>query len=403
VTAANARYYGNQLADAWARITRIADAAPTNASARMALYGIANARGWPRRAQAEGQIAVSLDPDSLDSKITLAEIAIANYRFAEAQRMVSDLLTQYPENLRVHRLARDLDAQLSWVFEFEAKPSDSRGGGENANGHSMDLQTKLTSPPIADNWQVFVLTNYADANPPEGYVDRTRLSEGIEWRFPHLTATLYPSQNFGTVSRPGGGATLDWAVSDQISLAFATEFFTWDTPLRALLEGITADEYATRATYRWDESHSLSGSFSYLPFTDGNQRFVAGVTYAEKVISLPHFDLTATGEAYASHNDRPNAPYYNPNSDLTVDGGLLAEHTIWRSYEDSWVEALLVNAGVYAEDGFGANAIATVSYEQRWRFDPLNEFHYGVELSRRVYDGSVENTLALTLGLRSRF
>jgi biofilm PGA synthesis protein PgaA len=210
VTAANARYYGNQLADAWARITRIADAAPANASARMALYGMANARGWPRRAQTEGQIAISLDPDSLGSKITLAEIAIANYHFAEAQRMVSDLLAQYPENLGAQRLARDLDAQMRWLFEFEAKPSDSRGGGSNANGHAMDLQTKLTSPPIADNWQAFVLTNYADANPPEGYVNRTRLSEGIEWRFPHLTATLYPSQNFGTVTRPGGGATLDW-------------------------------------------------------------------------------------------------------------------------------------------------------------------------------------------------
>ena len=82
VTAASARYYGNQLADAWARITRIADAAPANKWARLTVYQMARARGWPRRAEVEGEIAASLDPDSAASKIALAEIAIANYRFA---------------------------------------------------------------------------------------------------------------------------------------------------------------------------------------------------------------------------------------------------------------------------------------------------------------------------------
>jgi hypothetical protein len=35
----------------------------------------------------EGEIAASLDPDSLGTKVALAEIALANYRFTEAQRM----------------------------------------------------------------------------------------------------------------------------------------------------------------------------------------------------------------------------------------------------------------------------------------------------------------------------
>jgi biofilm PGA synthesis protein PgaA len=355
-------HYGNQLADAWARITRIAAAAPTNKDARLALYQIANGRGWPRRAKAEAQIAAHLDPDALGPKIALAEIAMASYRFTEAKRMVAELLAQYPENSQVQRLARNLSADLDWLFEADAKPSISSGGGANASGRSLEAQTKLTSPPVADNWQAFVVSDYANAHPPEGYVDRTRLSAGIAWRFPDLTATLYPSQSWGTLTRPGGGATLDWFATDQISLAFATDFFSWDTPLRALLHGITADEYATKATYRWDESRSLSGSFAYLPFTDGNQRFTADATYEQKVINLPHFDLTAIGEVSASHNDRPEAPYYNPDADLTVDGGLLAEHTLWRRYEDSWIEALSMNAGLYEEAHFSANVIATLSH-----------------------------------------
>jgi biofilm PGA synthesis protein PgaA len=317
--------------------------------------------------------------------------------------MLADLLAQRPEDQHVQRLARDLDADLRWVLEAEAKPSDSSGGGANAAGRALTMQTKLTTPPIADNWRFFALTDYANAHPPEGFVDRSRFSAGIEWRGADTTATLYPSQNWGTLEKPGVGATLDWSATDQIRVAFAGELYSWDTPLRAVLHGITADSYATKLTYRWDESRSLTGTFSYMPFTDGNQRFGAGTTYTQKLINVPHFDLSATAEVSASHNDRPDAPYFNPDRDLTVDGGLLAEHTIWQRYDDSWVEALSVNAGAYAQAHFAPNAIATASYEHRWRFDPLLEFHYGVQLMRRVYDGSVENTVTLTSGVRWRF
>jgi biofilm PGA synthesis protein PgaA len=403
VAAAGARFFGNQLADAWARITRIADAAPANKWARATLYQIARARGWPRRAKIEGEIAASLDPDSVGTKIALAEIAIADYRFARAKRMVGDLLAQFPEDRHVQRLARELDADLGWLVETEAKPSNSSGGGANAAGQALTLQTKVTTPPIADNWQLFAVTDYANAHPPEGFVQRGRLSGGIAWRSPDFTATLYPSQSWGTLGKAGGGATLDWSMTDQFRLSFAGELYSWDTPLRALLHGITADSYSTKATYRWDESRSLSGSFGYMPFTDGNERFVAGAIFAQKLINVPHFDLTSISEVSASHNDRPDAPYYNPDSDLTVDTGLLAEHTLWRCYDASLVQALSVNAGLYAEAHHGTNVIATVSYEHRWRFDPYGDFHYGIQFARRVYDGSVENTGTVTLGARWRF
>ena len=86
----------------------------------------------------------------------------------------------------------------------------------------------------------------------------------------------------------------------------AGELYSWDTPLRALLFGITADEYAAKATYRWHESRSLAGELR-LPCRsrDGNQRFAGGVTYKERLINLPGFDLTGLAEAYASSNSRP--------------------------------------------------------------------------------------------------
>ena len=58
---------------------------------------------------------------------------MASYRFGEAQRMMNELLALYPEDQGVRRLARELDARRRWVFEAEARPSNSDGGGANAS------------------------------------------------------------------------------------------------------------------------------------------------------------------------------------------------------------------------------------------------------------------------------
>jgi biofilm PGA synthesis protein PgaA len=401
--AAVARFYGNQLGEAWNRLIRLSDAAPANPSLRRAVYGVANARGWPRRAREEAEIAAGLAPNDLASRIALVEVAINTYRFAEAQRLIDELRTLYPENLGVVRLARDLDAKRRWLLDVKVQPSNSDGGGANATGRAIVSEARLYSPPIADNWRIFALGDYSNANPPEGFVQRARGGGGIEWRLPSFTATAYPTHSWGTLIKGGGGVTLDWWVSDYVQVAASAELFSANTPLRGLLYGITADEYSAKAAYRWHESRSVAASFSYQPFTDGNQRLASGLAYSERLVNIPGFDLTGRVEAYASSNTLGGlTPYYNPSRDLSLTGGLLAEHVLWRRYDNSLVHALTVDAGLYAEQGYANNWIGTLAYEHRWRFDPLTEFRYGVSLMRRVYDGSVENTLGFMIGLRQR-
>ena len=47
-----------------------------------------------------------------------------------------------------------------------------------------------------------------------------------------------------------------------------------------------------------------------------------------------------------STNSGENAPYYNPAADGSLVAGILAEHTLWRHYEDSLVQALTLNATI---------------------------------------------------------
>ena len=118
---------------------------------------------------------------------------------------------------------------------------------------------------------------------------------------------------------------------------------------------------------------------------------------------MPGFDLTGRAEAYASSNtlggtDALLQSQPGPVADRRPAGRARA------------VAALRQQPGPGADGrcrplcraGYANNWIGTINYEHRWRFDPLTEFRYGVMLMRRVYDGSVENTLGFVIGLRQR-
>jgi biofilm PGA synthesis protein PgaA len=402
LAAAEARLYGNQLGEAWDRVSALSRAAPANGQIRVSAAQIADARGWPRLAEAEAQIAASLAPRSLGGQIMLVEVALANFRYAEANRRLAELVAIYPEDPAVRRLAGRVKALQGWLFEVEARPSNSTGGGVNEAGQGLQVAGRLYSPPIADNWRVFALSDYNSANPIEGFAHRERAGIGLELRLPEVRATAFPTMSWGTLQRAGGGATIDWFVTDQISLGVSAEAFTPETPLRALFYGTSSDQYAVRAAYRWHESRAINAVASYQPFTDGNQRMTAGLTYIERLIDVPHFDLTGRAELFTSSNTLANAPYFNPSADLSATVGFLAEHVAWRYYDTSFVQALKVDAGLYAQQGYANDWIGIASYEHRWRIDPRTEFRYGIQVSRKVYDGLEEKSIGLIIGLRQR-
>lgn len=402
LNAAMARFYGDQLGEAWRRIEPLAEGAPANQDIRLGAASIMGARGWPYAAAAETEIAASLAPDRLSARIALVELAMARHRYAEADREVAALLAIWPENLAVQRLARDADAQRRSVLEFEVQPGNSTGGGVNASGRSVGSTARLYSPPIADHWRLFALAGIATANPPEGFVQRNRGGGGIEYRAASLRATAFATQNWGTLTQAGGGATLDWTATDQLRFSASAEKFSMATPLRALLTGVTADEVAGRATWRWHESSSVSAFLGWYPFTDGNRRVAGGVELRQKLLDLPHFDLTGRADLYASHNTKPDAAYFNPTRDLAATAGVLAEYVTWRRYDTSFVQALSLDAGSYSQQGYSTGWIGALNYQHRWRFDPLTEFRYGVQLTRRIYDGDPSRGFAFLFGLTQR-
>lgn len=402
VADAKARFYAGDFGRAWDRVSVLANGAPANADIRLTAAQVAAARGWKRKAEEEAQIAASLAPDDRSSKLALIDTLIANYRFAEADRLMAELVGLYPEDLSVRRTARQLASEHKWLLDTQTRFGNSVGGGVNQAGQELESINRLYTPPIGDNWRLFAFTNYAFAHPIEGFVSRAQAGAGVDLRLPELRAQLFADQSFGTLGGFGAGGKIDWAITDQISVGASAEIFSFDTPLRALYYGITSHEFAVRAAYRWHEERSLGLVAAWQPFSDGNQRFAAGLAFEQRLVTIPHFWLTGLAALGVSSNSRNDVPYYSPLADLTATIGFLAEHTLWRAYDRSLVQALTVRGGLYSEYGYGESWIGLASYEHRWRFDPDTELRYGVQVSRRTYDGSELRELAFIVGLRQR-
>jgi biofilm PGA synthesis protein PgaA len=398
-----ARLYGDQLGAAQDRIARLAGAAPANSGFRIANAQVMSARGWPRDAEEEARIAQSLDPVNPEIEKTLAGIDLDHHRYKEAEARILRLQALYPEDTQVAALARQLEADTGALFEIEIRPSWSKGGGSNAAGNELEVNARLWSPPVDDHWRAFAFDDYSYAHPEEGFVERHHAGAGVELRWGDVAATAYGTYSTGELDKPGGGFTLDWWPNDRLNFGIGGEVFSINTPLRALFSDDTADEIGGHITYRWHESREISVFVSYLDFTDGNEQKNAGLDFQQRLVDIPHFDLTGHIGVFASANSNQDVAYFSPERDLTATGGLVAEHVLWRRYDDSLVQAFTLEAGAYAQEGFGTDWIGDLGYEHRWRFDPWSEFRYGVVLGRHVFDGDPEQSVALTFGWSQRF
>jgi biofilm PGA synthesis protein PgaA len=140
-----------------------------------------------------------------------------------------------------------------------------------------------------------------------------------------------------------------------------------------------------------------------LDFSDGNRREQARLAWAERIAETPTWKLTLRPEIYASRNTRKDAPYFNPARDTSVSMAVDADGLLWRNYEASLRQRLVVRAGNYRQEGYASGWIGGVSYEQSWQPGPRFELRYGIEFGRARYDGVNESVGIVFLVASGRF
>lgn len=401
--AAETRLWSNAVDQGYRRLDALADAAPASASLRRARAGAMTARGWSRAAEAETQVAASLDPDGLWTRIALADTALARNRLPEAEAQSAALIALAPENLAVQRLARDVRARKGWLIDIGFAPAFNQGGGSFAEGEGYSFGARVLTPFFSDRLRFVAVIDSAAADPPEGRVTRHRVGGGVRLESADVEATAYASHSWGSLPQPSAGVELAWNVDDQWSLTAAAQANSIETPIRALLADISGDSVNFGVRFRRDERLEMSASVRLLDLSDGNDRLAAGASLVQLLHASPHFTLRGRVDLYGSRNSQPGGPYFAPESDLSLAGGLSAEHVAWRRYEKLFTQAASFDFGVYDQKGYDASWIGVVRYEHRWRHDPWTEVVYGFAFDRRVYDGVAERGFSITFGLRQRF
>ncbi|HEY7292806.1 MAG TPA: poly-beta-1,6 N-acetyl-D-glucosamine export porin PgaA [Vicinamibacterales bacterium] len=404
ITAGQARNYAEMNADAWRRLYPLSQEAPGLGYLRAAIGSVAAARGWPRLAAEEVEIAATLAPDDLGGQVALAESALQRRKYAEARKRAADLERLYPENASVQRLVRDVDSFDRFEFRTESHTYTERGNVlTDAPGDGFDTINRLYSPPIANNWRLVGGFDASYAQPEEGPVNRYRIGGGLEWRIPNLTVEATGWGNTGGLNRGSAAVVASWSPTDHWTFGADAELYSVETPLRAVLNGITGNSARVSAGYDWHESTGWAANVGVVDFSDGNQRVSGGFHFVQRLADRPHLKLTLRPELYASGNTKADAPYFNPSRDVSFVPGLDLTHIIWRRYEHSFSQHVSGGVGAYWQQTFGTGAIVTATYEQIYGVSPNTDLHYGATYARRLYDGESVNSIALLLGLSRKF
>jgi len=401
--AAKVRRFADMPAAAWDRIEPLVREAPGSSTLREERGEIAAARGWNRLGEEELRIARSLVVEDPGLEMALAESDLRRRRWASAEERVARLAPLYPGNGRLLRLQRDLAAWRMAELQLEIQPRIEQGDSSVAPGDGLSARARLYTPPLAERWRLLADVNRESGQPRDEKLVRNRFGAGVEGRWPDVTLELIGWANTGMLDRPGATANLQWQPDDHWTLAGFLEAFTPDTPLQAVKAGIHADRLGLSAVHAWNESRVASVGVQTSDFSDGNRRWSAVADFSARVLDAPTTKVALTPAFYTSRNSRSDAPYFNPRRDAALTLAIDVQDRIWRRYERSWLQRVLFSAGPYWQDGFGTRVIASVSYEQAWRVDPVTEWRCGVSLSRRYYDGDAEAALAVFVRLQQRF
>ncbi|WP_196800748.1 poly-beta-1,6 N-acetyl-D-glucosamine export porin PgaA [Xenorhabdus nematophila] len=392
------------LPDAERRFTHLARTAPGNQKLRLDLAAVWLDRGWPRRAESELKQIEGLDHRNLSLEIQQGYTALALQEWHQMDLLADDVITRAPENRLAERFNRQRNVHHMSELRIKVNQgidSDSPDSGKQ----SSDIDAVLYSPPINDNWRVFVGGTYNRGQFPEGKGINRDLRSGVEWRSRDLWLEGEVSARHYRHGSKVGLRIAGWHdFNDQWRLGGSAERLARNTPLRALSNNIHADGGQIYTRWRYSERSQWTARFAPSFFSDGNHRFEYGIDGLQRLYTAPYFKLEATLEMRTSHSShQQNTPYFNPKSDFTLLPVLEADHIMYRHYQTVWSQQFVAGAGQYWQQGYGNGLITRVGYGQRIKWNDVIDAGVRLTLDKRPYDGKRESNLQAAFDLIYRF
>lgn len=392
-------------APAWQALAPLAEQVPLNVNMRLVRANVAAARGWTRWSDEEIAIASSLRTDPRSTALAQAESDLRMGRYESARARTNELLSTWPDDLGLQRLAREVrqtdggssELQLGW------SQGDRQVAVAPANGQS--LSWRLQSPKLETSglWRLLAGIDRDKARPVEGDVTRVLTGVGVGWLSPLLQAQAWAWSRSGGSAREGAEASVYWQATDAWGLIASHAIHARETPVRAELSGIDADHSALTVQHRWHESLAVNADLERLQYSDGNRADSVTLHAQWRAWARPLMSLTL--RPYLSHasNSQPGGPYFAPREAKAASLDAELEHLIWRNYERSFSHGLTLTVGRYLQADQPNLPLWAWRYEQTWQPSAWTSLSWGLSTSRRPYDGVQERESGIHVRWTQRF
>ncbi|MFQ5470472.1 MAG: poly-beta-1,6 N-acetyl-D-glucosamine export porin PgaA [Gammaproteobacteria bacterium] len=397
--AAMARAYADEHQKAQIRLEQLAAKAPHNADIRSALATVYLWRGWPQRAEMEFNIASTADPQHFDAKMGRfsALLDLMDYRNAENQ--LDRLEVQNPDAIK--QAVRRWNIHNMREIYIEASRSSSSGIQFGSRDEVLDAY--LYSRPLDSKYRAFFHHHLAQARFPEGDALFRRNGAGVEYRNRRYLLTGELSTGVANSDDPGMTIRGNWNLDDYWRVGASFNSVSNEVPLRGRLnEKVEGWSAGVSLNYRFHESRELGMAVNRLDLSDGNLRNSFSTTVFQRLKTGPKYKLDGRVGLYAANNNLPNASYFNPKNDLSMEFVLTNEWLVYRRYSQSFRHKLIAGLGAYQQSGFGNNGTWLTQYEHQWNTHERFELRYGLGRIKHVYDGlgEFENRLYFSMDWR---
>lgn len=391
----------NRPGEAEQRLQMLSAQAPHNMEIRTDYASVMRARGWPRAAEEELRWIIAADPGNSGAlgERAGALLEMQDYRNAESALTLAQSVAA--EDGRVKRAVRLHEVYGLRELIVDGNFGKSKGGGPTGT-QDYAVDTRLYSSPLDYNYRVFAHAFNAEARFAGGTGRRNRVGGGLEYRSSLITASGELSHDFSG-NHNGVAAAFAYTPSDIWTFSGVVDTSSNETPLQASLVGINARLISGEAVWQANESRSAALYYAHMDFSDNNRRDTTQARWTERVIAGPVYTLEITGALYASNNSLGGTtPYFNPLSDFSPTVELANEWVQWQRYTRSFRHRVVVTAGRYWQQGFGAGPVHGARYEQEWAADDRLTLRYGIGRNLHPYDGvkSARNYAVLSLNWR---
>lgn len=183
----------------------------------------------------------------------------------------------------------------------------------------------------------------------------------------------------------------DYRVNDYLSLKARAALNSVGTPVKALKQGVYADEYTVGAEYTHSAAANAGIGAGVMRFDDGNTRRSAHTWLAHDIFQRNRWKLGGSLWAeYSRNKEIPSAYYYNPESSKTVSGELALSHTLPLDGNVKLVQTASGSVGRYWQAGHKAENTWQIKYGHNWRFGRRAALGYEFGRKQAMYDGKLE-------------